>query len=86
MPGGEEMSELTLYLVTADTAGIDDFECAVVYATSAEDAVRLTQAEIARPPRQRAPGAWEPTERGATLTAVPVPIKYGAVLGHSVPC
>lgn len=80
------MSNLTLYLVTSDSAEIDDFECAVVYAHSPEDAVHIVQAEIARPPRQRAHGCWEPVEQEATLTAVPVPMKYGAVLGHSVPC
>jgi len=80
------MSDLTLYLVTASAASYDDFESAVVYAHSPEDAVHVTQAEIVRPLGQQAPGIWEPPADGSTLTATPVPTVYGAVLGTIKPC
>ncbi len=86
------MSDLRLYLVKADRTHIDDFDAAVVWAFSPDDAVAITLATIRQhdvaasgggPP---VAGVWESLYDGATLTATEVPAVRGPVLGHATPC
>jgi hypothetical protein len=78
--------DLRLFLVTADRTHIDDFDSAVVYATSPTDAIAVAHAEIARGEASTAAGGWEPPAPGAVLSAVEVPAVRGPVLGHPKPC
>lgn len=86
------MTDLKLYLVLADKTDYDDFEAAVVYANSSDDAIAVTLSEIEASMSGKSPvipplvGRWEPPTRGATLRAVEVPTERGPVLGHAKPC
>ncbi len=87
------MTDLRLYLVKANLTHIHDFDAAVVYATSPEDAIAVTEATIAQYEADYASGVvspvegmWETLYRGATLTATEVPTSRGPVLGHATPC
>ncbi len=86
------MTDVRLYLVTADQSHFDDFDAAVVYATDPDDAIAIVLAEIEASVANRPPvippavGVWEPPHDDATLTAVEVPALRGPVLGHAHPC
>lgn len=80
------MTDLKLYLVKADKTDFHDFETAVVYATSPDDAIAITLAEIDRTELPMAEGRWEPPADGATLSAVEVPAVRGPILGHATNC
>ncbi len=77
---------MKLYLVKANQTDYDDFDCAVVYATSPADALAVVQAELVKGVYSTAPGRWEPPMDGAELSAVELPVVRGAVLGHAKPC
>ncbi len=87
------MSDLRLFLVKADRTHIDDFDSAVVWAFSPDDAVAvvlatIAEAEAAYANRTVLPfaGVWESLYDGATLTATEIPAVRGPVLGHATPC
>lgn len=87
------MPDLRLFLVKADKTHIHDFDAAVVYATSPEDAIAVTTATIEKFEADYAngrvtpvEGMWETLYRGAILTATEVPAVRGPILGHATPC
>ncbi len=83
------MTDVRLYLVSADKADYDDFQHAVVWATDPLDALAVAAEQIKKYDEQAhsaVPGTWDPPAQGATLTAVEVPKARGPVLGHARPC
>ncbi len=76
------MMAVRLFMVEASDSDFDKFDCAVVYATGADDAIKIVRAEIdKRITEETAAGAWYELDYGVHLTATPVPHKRGAVLG-----
>lgn len=83
------MTNLRLYLVSADKADYDDFEHAVVWATDPLDAITVAVEHVKKYVGEddySVPGTWDPPADGATLTAVEVPVGRGPVLGYARPC